>query len=168
MFRTPSTSADFFCRCFLLTDVVFSTYLFFNPFKACCPMIPLLQYHSSFRYSVDTSLTRKKAQHSLTPIYILLMRALWLTHSYRPWFRFQHHHSYHHINNCNCTLTCSFSCLMDCCSVRIWLNKGLLSVLLRTVRFSLCWESLFSRSLACRRSRICSTCCLSTPQSKAC
>lgn len=72
--------------------------------------------------------------------------------------------SYHHTNNRNFALTCSFSCLMDCWRVRIWLNKGLLRVFLRTVRFSWCWESLFSWSFACRRSRICSTCCLSAPQ----
>lgn len=58
-------------------------------------------------------------------------------------------------------MSCSFSCLMDCWRVSIWLNKGLLSVLRKTVRFSLCWASRFSRSFACRRSRICSTCCLS-------
>lgn len=93
------------------------------------------------------------------------MTAPSLTHTYTPCFKFQVHYNYH----CTTfTLTCSFSCLMDCWRVSIWLNKGLLSVLRKIVRFSLCWESLFSRSFACRRSRICSTCCLSAPESSTC
>lgn len=112
--------------------------------------------------SADTE--EKKAQHSLTPRYSLLMKSALVNTRLHVLIQVPLAQSSHHTNNSNFTLTCSFSCLMDCWRVSIWLNKGLLRVFRRTARFSWCWESLFSCSFACSRSRICSTCCLSAPQ----
>lgn len=131
------------------------------PWPLCCKKTLLI---SAVPVQTPALEKEKKAQHSLTPRYSLLTRAPSLTHAYNVLIRVPLAQSYHHTNSRNFALTCSFSCLMDCWRVRIWLNKGLLRVFLRTVRFSWCWESFFSCSFACRRSRICSTCCLSAPQ----
>lgn len=146
-------------------DVFFPTQpcLSCTPFKACCPMTCLLQNHFSFQQCLCRH-RRKKAQHSLTPRYSLLMKSALVNTRLHVLIQVPLAQSSHHTNNSNFTLTCSFSCLMDCWRVSIWLNKGLLRVFRRTARFSWCWESLFSCSFACSRSRICSTCCLSAPQ----
>lgn len=146
-----------FADAFFPTDVILK-HLLCIPFIAHCPMTCLLQSHFSFQ-----QLTKKKEPTFIpTKLQLINDSALINTHLHTL---FQVHYNYH----CTTfTLTCSFSCLMDCWRVSIWLNKGLLSVLRKTVRFSLCWESLFSRSFVCRRSRICSTCCLSAPQSSTC
>lgn len=136
------------------------------PFKACCPTTSLLQNHFSFQQCLCRhQLLRIKEGPTLTNTTLQLINESTLVNTRLHILTRVPSPSYHHTNNfCNFTLTCSFSCLMDCWRVRIWLNKGLLRVFLRTARFSWCWESLFSCSFACSRSRICSTCCLSAPQ----
>lgn len=129
-------------------------------------MTCLLQNHFSFQQCLCRhQLHRRRKSPTLTHTMLQLINERAIINT-RPHILIQVPlaWSYHHTNNSNFTLTCSFSCLMDCWRVRIWLNRGLLRVFLRTVRFSWCWESLFSCSFACNRSRICSTCCLSAPQ----
>lgn len=53
------------------------------------------------------------------------------------------------------------SCLMECCRVRMWLNRGLCRVSLRFPMVSLWVHSSRWTSLACSRSRAPSTCCRS-------
>lgn len=59
---------------------------------------------------------------------------------------------------CLYLLTWLRSCLMECCRVRMWVNRGLCRVSLRFPMISLWVHSSFWASLVCRRSRAPSTC----------